>query len=242
MCTGLELALLGGAGLLGGSALQSRAVSKKADAADKAALAGLKRQDMFDQQKAGVYQEALGDIGTELSAAERDKAAEDITGDIRANQNRQDVTFQNPSMEGPKVLQSRADQGTAEGSAYLDLLSDARGRLGAWGTGMQDLGEKWGRHAWNTDRLSLDAINDANIAQAEAQHEYASTGNKTAMGGNIMSQLGALMLTQGAFNMGAGTPPGTGVPSVVNPNTGAINPAAGVPIKTPAYNPYAALA
>ena len=234
MCTGLELMVLGGLGIGGGTYLQNRSMESKQDAADKYALAGLIRQDAYDRQREGVYKEALGEAGEQINQEALDAKAAELADDLRANVALKDMDYGNAPNTGAstaQVLQDLGGRQRDEGQAYLDLLSDAQGRLGAWGDNMWQAGDELSQLAWDNDRLLTDAGIDANLTQAQAEHAYNTTGNKTAMAGNIATQLGAMALTQGAFNMGAGAP---------------LKPAPdfktmGVPMATPTYNPYMTL-
>lgn len=242
MCTGLELAAIGAATMGGGAYLQNRAMTRKADAADDAAMAGLLRQEAYDREKGDVYAETLGDIQQNMSTENRAQKASEATADIASNVSDRDVTYQNAAVDGPRVLQTTADTQKAEGDAYLDQLADARGRLAGWTGAQMDLADQMSKHSWDVDRLSGDALRDAQLAQLETQHAYNSTGNKTALAGNLGTQLGGMLLTQGAFNMGLGALQGAGSGAgTVHTGTGAIKPNAGLPMATPTYDPYGTL-
>lgn len=237
MCTGLEIALItGGLGIGGGSYLQNRSMNAKAEAADNVALAGLRRQDQFDRDRGQTFADALRDAESGISTDALEGTAKELTSQIQDNVGQRDITFQNASGAAPKVVQDTADRVKGEGNAYLDLLADARGRLGAWGSQMSDVATDIGRHGWKNDQLSMEALRDAQLTEQQAQHAYASTGNKTALAGNLATQLGAMFLTQGLYNHGVAAAASAGAPTVT-----ASTPGVGVPLPTPRYNPYQAL-
>jgi len=248
MCTGLEVMAIGAALAGGGTYLNSQAIGRKEEARDKAAMAGLKRQDAFTKEQGDVYQDALGDIDARMSAENRSQVADESTDKINANVGDREISFQNAAVDGPKVLKSRTADNKATGDAYLDTLADARGRLNSWGSTQQDLGRDMFKRSWDTDRIGADALADAQIAQMEAQYAYDSTGNKTALAGNLGTQIGAMLLTQGAFNAGmAGLSKGaTAGAGTAAGGTGAgtaagIAPNVGAPMATPTYDPYGTL-
>lgn len=240
MCTGVELALIGGALTAGGSYAQYDAVNRKQEGADKAALAGLKRQNAYDAQRGDIYQQALGAAGDQISEEALGTKAAELTADLEQNIAPKVASYTGDGASAPRVLQSVGDSTRQEGDTYLRELANAQGRMNAWGDNMWQFGDEFQDLAWDNDQILQTATNDATLAEKEAQHAYESTGNKTALAGNIASQLGGMLMTQGAFNMGAGAlgKAGGAGGHVMNP---AGKAGFGVPIQTPGYNPYQTL-
>lgn len=202
MCTGAEIMLLaGGAGVLGGSALQGRAESRKVNAQTNAAQAELERQKALESRRASTFEEALEMMRRDRQQGEIDDATDSRAELIEGNTGlpQQAGDYESPSAEGaPKVVRNYADQRQGEANDFTSLLGGARARMGAWGDAMMPFQLGMQDASFNMDELGRQAMVSGQLGQQEAQNAYNNTGNRTAMAGNLATQLGGMAMQGGA--------------------------------------------
>lgn len=216
MCTGAELALLAGAtGVVGGSVLQGQAQARKSEAANQfvqqqnlANQAERLRQESLEGRRAQTFEEALEMMRRDRQQGELDDATDSRMQLIEENTGlpQQAGDYESPASRGtPRVVRDYADERQGEANDFASLLGNARARMGAWGDAMIPFGEGMSNASFDMDELGRQAMvsgrlnrDSARVAEQEAQAAFDRTGNKTAMAGNLATQLGGMALSGGA--------------------------------------------
>lgn len=230
MCTGVEIAaiaaLAGGTHLQAQSqGAKQRAFSEQAEAQGRiarrqqeAAWDEMQQQHALEKQRRDALQEALPGVERGSQEANLDEAAAsraDLLKQVVARPEDGDGGYQSPATDdAPRVIKSHRDKRRDEADDFISLMGDARARLGAWGDSMFGSGQQLNDLGFNVGELNRqarssgqlhqaqDAVfnNQSQLAQQAAQMAYQNTGNKRALGGNLLSSLGQMGLMHGGAN------------------------------------------
>lgn len=195
MCTGAELALVAAAvgGNVGGSIMQSKSQAKKRQAQMDAAQAEMARQGRMEDQRAASFQEALDlarrgnqQENIDEAAGERQELMQRSTGLPQ-----QMGDYESPaSRSTPRVVQDYAAGAQSDANDFATQMGLARAQLGAWGEGMLPFQEGLRDTTFDMDEVARRMAESARIGGMEASAASQAAGNKEAMYGNIMTQIG----------------------------------------------------
>lgn len=183
------------------------------------------RQQGFEQKVQAARAEAGQGISAEdQSAVERSAAAERealaASRDVKAA----DAGYQNPSLgDTPRVVRTDADRVAQAADAFVANQGAARNTLAARGDAQRAEAMRLAPIARQIARQQDFAARSAALLPNEIQTaiaQGAAKGRKTAMGGQLLSTLGTMMMASpqfaqgvaGLFGGGAGS---TALPSVV---------------------------
>lgn len=213
MCTGMEAALIASTvATAGGSYMQHQSQQSKGDAQRKAANAEALRQGQIDKDKNARWQNSLVDFERDSQQGNLDDATaerEALMKEVVARPEDGDGTFQNATAgNAPRVVQDYADEQQAEADDFVDLLGNARARLGAWGEGKFAPAESLSQLGFDLGEQNMRAGRSGEIGAREAQAAYQDAGNGMALAGNLVSGLGQAGMNYAGGQMAAGSPAG----------------------------------